>query len=291
MSRITAGARLAGLLAAAPTRREPAPVRLQDTLTGPGLLAGAANVIMQLSWPEVGYGVVESRVDSGNLFRHPVKRTRTTLTYLAVAVLGDDTDRAAYRRAVNTSHAQVRSGPSSPVAYNAFDQELQLWVAACLYRGLEDVQRLFGERLEPEDAERLYRESAVLGTTLQVRPERWPADRDAFERYWLDGLERVAIDDTVREHLTAVMTMKWLPAVISRPLGPFNRFVTTGFLPPRFREQMHLSWSPARQRRFERCAHVLGAAVRRLPGWAQAFPYNVLLWDLRRRIRAGRPLV
>ena len=29
--------------------------------------AGAANVIMQLASPEVGYGVVESKVDSGNL--------------------------------------------------------------------------------------------------------------------------------------------------------------------------------------------------------------------------------
>ena len=28
---------------------------------------GAANVIMQLSWPEVGHGVVGSKVDSGNL--------------------------------------------------------------------------------------------------------------------------------------------------------------------------------------------------------------------------------
>src|SRR6476660_6999398 len=36
--------------------------------------AGAANVIMQLSWPEVGHGVVESKVDSGNLLKHPWKR-------------------------------------------------------------------------------------------------------------------------------------------------------------------------------------------------------------------------
>lgn len=253
-----------------PTRRDPAPVRLRDALTGPGLLAGAANVIMQLAWPEVGYGVFESTVDSGNLFKHPVKRTRTTLTYLAVAVLGDDSDRAAYRRAVNTSHAQVHSAPSSPVAYNAFDRELQLWVAACLYRGLEDVQRLFGERLEPEDAQRLYRESAVLGTTLQVRPEQWPADRAAFERYWADGLNRVVIDDTVREHLTAVMLVDWLPAAIAFPLRLFNRFVTTGFLPPKFREQMQLDWSPSRQRRFEQFTGTLGAVVRRLPRWARA---------------------
>jgi uncharacterized protein (DUF2236 family) len=54
---------------------------------------------------------------------------------------------------------------------------------------------------------------------------------------------------------------------------------------------MHLAWSPARQRRFERFTGALGAVVRRLPRWAQAFPYNVLLWDVRRRVRTDRPLV
>ena len=57
--------------------------------------AGAANVIMQLSWPEVGHGVIESPVEAGNLFKHPWKRLRTTTQYLAVAVLGNDDDRAA----------------------------------------------------------------------------------------------------------------------------------------------------------------------------------------------------
>jgi uncharacterized protein (DUF2236 family) len=36
---------------------------------------------MQLSWPEVGYGVMESKVDSGNAMKHPYKRARTTFTY------------------------------------------------------------------------------------------------------------------------------------------------------------------------------------------------------------------
>lgn len=66
----------------------------------------------------------------GRLFSHPVKRTRTTVTYLAVAVLGTDDERKAYRRAVNKQRAQVRSTESSPVRYNAFDPGLQLWVAA-----------------------------------------------------------------------------------------------------------------------------------------------------------------
>src|SRR3954453_2099683 len=115
------------------------------------ILAGTANVIMQLSRPPVGYGVLESPVESGQVMRHPVKRFRTTFTYLAVALLGTDEERAAYRGAVDVVHRQVRSGPDSPVPYGAMDPRLQLWVAACLYRGAVDVhERMNGALSEPQ---------------------------------------------------------------------------------------------------------------------------------------------
>src|ERR1700757_4023730 len=101
------------------------PVAATDAMDFWAFAAGAANVIMQLSWPEVGYGVVESKVDSGNLFKHPWKRARPTFQYLAVAVFGDDEDRTAYREAVDAAHRQVRSTSTSPVSYNAFDRDLQ----------------------------------------------------------------------------------------------------------------------------------------------------------------------
>ena len=45
---------------------------------------------MELARPGVGYGVMESRVESGRVDRHPIKRARTTFTYLAVALRGTD---------------------------------------------------------------------------------------------------------------------------------------------------------------------------------------------------------
>ena len=260
---------------------------LRDAVIGAGLLAGSANVIMQLSRAPVGHGVLESRVDSGNLFRHPVKRTRTTLTYLAVATMGTDAERAAFRKGVNRAHAQVHSTASSPVAYDAFDTDLQLWVAACLYKGIEDVLLAFAGG-EPE---RCYADAAALGTTLQVPPERWPGDRAAFERYWAGGLAEVNIDDTVRRYLTRIVDLEFLPPVVALPGRRFHRFVTTGFLPQRFRDEMRLPWTAADQRRFEALLAALGLVVRVLPGPLRRFPFNVCLADLRWRLRTGRPLV
>ncbi len=71
--------------------------RVADLLNPAATLLPAANVIMQLSLPGVGYGVLESPVDSGNVYKHPFKRARTTGTYLAVATIGTESDRALIR--------------------------------------------------------------------------------------------------------------------------------------------------------------------------------------------------
>jgi len=264
---------------------------LVDTVNGAGMMAGSANVIMQLARPGVGHGVVESRVESGRIFDHPIKRTRTTLTYLAVAVLGNDEERMAYRQAVNKAHAQVYSTESSPVEYHAMDPGLQLWVAACLYRGFEDIYVAFNGRLPEDDIESVYAAAAPLGTTLQVREEMWPATREDFQKYWNEAMAQVHIDDNVREYLHAITRMKFLPRPISALFGGFNQFVTIGFLPEEFRREMRYTWTPRQQRRFDRLTSAVGFVTRHLPRVLREFPFNVYLWDLRFRIKRNLTIV
>ena len=282
-----------------PPRRQPSRRRRRVAgdygLMGVALLAGPANVIMELSRPGVGHGVAESRVESGRIDRHPIKRARTTFTYIAVANAGTEAQKAAYRRAVNRSHAQVYSTPDSPVSYNAFDPELQLWVAACIYKGGMDVYRTFVGEMDEEDADRLYREGMALGTTLQVPPEMWPADRAAFDKYWQESLQKVHIDDTVREFLYPIAVSRVrgvrLPRRVQQPMENFNLLITTGFLPQRFRDEMRLPWSPDQQRRFDRLMAAVRVVNHLMPRFVRQFPFNLTLWDLDRRIRTGRPLV
>jgi uncharacterized protein (DUF2236 family) len=258
-----------------------------------GILAGTANVIMQLSWPPVAYGVLESTVAGGRLSEHPLKRFRTTFTYLAVATMGSDAERLRYRRAVDGAHASVRSGPDSPVVYDAFDPELQLWVAACLYKGAEDVSLRFWGRMDQATAEEFYQSAAVLATTLQVRPEMWPADRAAFEAYWAAALGRVSIDPTVRAYLYDLATLRFLPAPARLPgfQGRLNLWLTTGFLAPEFRAAMGLDWTASDQARFDRLASVTAAARRPLPAAVRRFPLDWFLWDFRVRSLLGRRLL
>ena len=278
-----------------PGRPERRRSRGDDGMLGLGLLAGPANVIMQLARPGVGYGVLESRVESGRVDRHPIKRARTTFTYLAVSTNGTDEQKAAFRRAVNGAHAQVFSTEESPVSYHAFDKNLQLWVGACLYKGVVDVHRLFVGEMDEQTADRLYLQGRDLATMLQVPTSMWPADREAFDRYWENSLAEVHIDDTVRDYLYPIAASRLrgmtLPAPLQRRSEELALLITTGFLPARFREEMQLPWDADRQRRFDRLAAVLRTLNRISPRFVRQFPFNVLLKDVDRRIRTGRPLI
>jgi uncharacterized protein (DUF2236 family) len=206
---------------------------LRDVADGAALQASTANAVMQLARPAVGYGVLESPVEGGQVTRHPFRRIRNTITYVPVALTGTtEEERAYYRRRVNRSHALVRSAADSPVSYNAVDPRLQLWVAARLYRGGLDVRtRLHGP---PDEAiaDAIYRQCRRFGTTLQVPEHMWPADRAAFEEYWASAMAELRIDPPVRDYLDRLLMLDYLPRPFGTALGPVNRFLTTGFLPP-----------------------------------------------------------
>jgi uncharacterized protein (DUF2236 family) len=269
---------------------------MSDGLFGMSLIAGSANVIMQLARPGVGYGVVESKVDSGRADLHPIKRARTTIGYLAVVALGTEAERQAFKKAVDSAHRQVRSTKGSPVKYNAFDPELQLWVAACLYKGSVDLYRMFYGEIDEEEADQQYQEAKIFGTALQMNEEMWPADRAAFDKYWEDQLDsNIHIDGRVRDYLYRIAAARMRGLTLPGPLhklveGPML-FITTGFLPQRFRDEMRLPWDANKQRQFDALIALLRIVNNATPGPVRRFPFNALMTDMRWRMRTGRPLV
>ncbi|WP_431235143.1 oxygenase MpaB family protein [Mycolicibacterium psychrotolerans] len=267
------------------------PVTAADALDFWSFAAGAANVIMQLSLPGVGHGVVESKVDSGNLLIHPWKRARTTFTYIAVAVIGTEDDKRLYREAVNSAHRHVQSTDQSPLRYNAFDRDLQMWVAACLFVGLEDTYQLLRGEMTADQAEGFYRSAWPLGTTLQVSDDQWPPTRAAFDDYWNAACQRVQFDDTVRAYLLDLIDLKMINPLLRIPFRGLLKFLTAGFLAPVFREALGLQWSAGKQKRFELLFRFVALVNRFLPSFLRQPGPHLLLADLRWRARHGRRLV
>ena len=264
--------------------------RFPGVLDSIGFLGGPANVIMQLARLPVGYGVMESRVESGSVLKHPIKRARTTATYLAVAMIGTTEERLAYRQAVNKAHAQVHSTEKSPVRYNAFDTDLQMWVAACLYWGFADTSTRINGKWTAEQAKEFYRLAAPLGTTLQVRADMWPADLESFEVHWKKGLDELKLDEPVRKFLTDLIEFKHIPT-LSRLIGPLNRFVTAGFLPQKLRDEMHYEWTEKDQKKFDRFVRLIGRINGVLPRPVRQAGTLLVMAGFRYRLRKGKTLV
>ncbi|SNY81137.1 Uncharacterized conserved protein, DUF2236 family [Nocardia amikacinitolerans] len=267
------------------------PIKLSDALDFWSFAGAAANVAMQMARPGVGYGVAESKVESGALMKHPWKRARTTTQYLAVAILGTDEERAAYRKAVDSVHRHVRSEPGAPVKYNAFDRNLQLWVAACLYIGFEDTYQLLQGKMSDEQAEAFYASSSTLGTTLQVTEDMWPKTRAEFDVYWNQACRQAVLDDYVRAYVDDLLDLRMIHWYLRLPFRNLLKFLTIGFLAPYFREQMRLEWTAADQRRFEHLFVFVGFVNRFIPRFLRHGGSHALMVDLRRRMRKEKNLV
>ena len=267
------------------------PKELHDLLTPATVSLAGANIIMQLAQLPVGRGVAESKVDSGNLYKHPIKRGRTTFGYVMVAVFGSDEERDALAAAVTEVHRQVRSAPGDAVRYTALDPQLQLWVAACIYRGIEDGYALVHGPPRPELLDLIYRHGARLATMLQVPAAMWPPDRAAFEAYWA---RRKPASRWTRSHGTISMTLPrlgFLPWPVPKAFGlvpsrrygrisrgAFRRRARTGVGTPRAASLCPQQLPPPPRQR---------VTPRRL----RTLPFDVHLWDMRRRIRSGRAIV
>ncbi|MFI8772534.1 oxygenase MpaB family protein [Gordonia sp. NPDC062954] len=266
--------------------------RTGDLVTGLGPTIAGANVIMQLANPRVGYGVVESRVDSGSAVKHPIKRSRTTGTFLAVALLGDDDDRRYVHDELKRVHDLVYSTAESPVRYSANDSRLQLWVAICLLKYFIDQYELLYGRLTVAEKERIITDARWLGTTLNVRPDQWPSSYRQLQEYWDDQLGDMTIDPPVRDLLQQLSDLSFLRhrfgtagTVAHKVLGrPMNYLINAG-LPPEFRDMMQWRWGPGDERLYARTlrvARALDPATGRLMR-GMLFTY-VLDMRLRRRL-------
>jgi uncharacterized protein (DUF2236 family) len=192
---------------------------------------------------------------------------------------------------VNRQHRGVRSRDDDDVTYDAFDVELQLWVAACMYRGALDAAQFIHGSMSDELLDELYVHCARFATTLQVPLEHWPQTRAAFDEYWASTVVLVEMDDVTRVYLRGIAALTFLPRPLRVGVGSLHEFLTAGFLAEPFRSELGLDWDEGRQRRFTALLRSAVAIHGRLPRLVREFPLNLVWWDTRRRLRSGRSFV
>jgi uncharacterized protein (DUF2236 family) len=246
--------------------------------------AGGRAILLQLAHPSVARGVAAH----SDFVAAPLRRLTGTLDYIYLVVYGTTEERDAARRYVERAHAPVRGGGHGDAPrYAADDAELQLWVAATLYDSAMTMQALVLPPVPAEDAERVYREYAVLGTALGMPASLWPRTRADFDTWWNGRLAALEVSADARRvardllHPRGPGAPVWLRLVM-----PLARLVTAGLLDERLRTAFDLPWGPARQRAFDAVMRLTRAVWPWLPAGVRHAP---AVRSLRRhRRRAGR---
>lgn len=258
-------------------------VGLADFVGEQGILLGAGSAVMlQLAMKGVGLGVAEH---STTLTR-PADRLRTTLTYIYVMAWGTPEEQKAISRMVNRMHSTVRS----PGRYSAYDHDLQLWVAATLvYSGEQLYEKLLGP-LDPFSRERIYRESWLYGTALQVPESMWPPTRAEFDVYFEKTLDTLESEPIVREYARKLLSTDGAPLLVKLAL-PLQSLMTRGNLDPRVRAVLDLPWSRRDQRLYDLFWKVVPPIYRRVPVRLRQAEARRIMRDMRKRLAAGRRVI
>lgn len=224
------------------------------------VLGGAAAILLQVADPVVAHGVARH----SGFADDPMRRLRHTLGYVYAVMIGAPAQQRIAGGFVDRAHAGVPG---------ATDPERQLWVAATLYRLGVDVHELLHGPMPAALADEVYAASAGLGTALQVPTGLWPADRAAFDRYWMDAVAALEVGDDARAVARDLLSPGRVPLWVRAGL-PLGRTLTAGLLPASIRDAYGLPWHP---RAFRRAVRVARLASRLAPRSLRELPSRRLL--------------
>ncbi|MFP3967272.1 oxygenase MpaB family protein [Actinomadura fulvescens] len=258
-------------MASSETTRDRSVLRLLAAEPAVMLAAGRA-LLLQVAHPKVAQGVA----DHSDLRHRPLDRLFGTLDFLTIVAFGTEEEAERMGRSIRRMHERI-TGPG----YSGNDPDLQVWVNATLIDAAlfvyEDILRSPSGDLAAAYIDQARYVADVLGCP----PGAQPADLGAFRRYMDEMIASLDVSDTGREVMRAVLwsrKLRWLwPALW------FNRFVTTGLLPERFRAQYGLPWSGRKDRVLWFLLRTGAFCYRLVPGRLRRAGVPLMLWTSRRR--------
>lgn len=241
------------------------------------VLGGAGRaILLQVAHPKVAQGVAEH----SRFAEAPLKRLRGTLDYVYGTTLGTPEESEWVARTVNRIHGYVKGA-----GYSANDPDLQLWVAATLYKNALHMYELAFGPMPVAMREEFCRECAVFSTLLGCPQDMWPSSATEFEEYWDRTLACLAVSEDGKHICHELLYNRALPFYL-RPLLPVNRLITTGLLPEHLREEFGLAWDPRRERVFRFGVRAVRLTYPRIPRRVRNVPVILYMQYFRRRFRA-----
>ncbi|KAH7029577.1 uncharacterized protein B0I36DRAFT_375033 [Microdochium trichocladiopsis] len=194
------------------------------------LTGGQFAILCQFAHP----GLAEGSYKQSNFANRIMNRLKTTARFLNAAVIGTQAEKEAIFSVIHNAHADVKGE-----SYYADDPELHKWTAATLFVSLVVVHDTFFGKMSRETQERLFKESAVYGTSLRMPPDMWPETLDEFWAYWDHNIQSLEVTDWARSLCRDLLWPKKMPVYLL-PSLPIARVLTMHWLPERLQREYNL---------------------------------------------------
>ena len=230
------------------------------------LLAGGRALLMQLAHPKIAAGVA----DHSRFQDDPFGRLYRTMSAMWSIVFDERTEARTALARVENRHKKVQGvvSPGEPLHaknhYDAFDQELLLWVHATLIDSAMIAYDRFVRFLQPVEKVGYYDDSKRLACLFGIEEKLIPPSLTEFDQY----MERVltqgvlAVGPTARNLSQDILYARpWM----FKPAGPFFRLLTAGLLPEKLREGYELKWNEHKEKIFSLLAKAIQVSLPVVP--------------------------
>jgi uncharacterized protein (DUF2236 family) len=230
------------------------------------LLAGGRALLMQLAHPKIAAGVA----DHSRFQDDPFGRLYGTMSAMWSIVFDEKAHAGAALTRVENRHKKVKGivSPDEPLHaknhYDAFDQELLLWVHATLIDSAMIAYDHFVRSLQPVEKIGYYDDSKKLAGLFGIEEKIIPPSLTEFDHYMKRMLIKgiLAVGPTAQNLSHAILYARpW----IFKPTGPLFRFVTTGLLPEELREGYELKWNERKEKTFSLLAKAIRVSLPLVP--------------------------
>jgi uncharacterized protein (DUF2236 family) len=230
------------------------------------LLAGGRALLMQLAHPKIAAGVA----DHSRFQDDPFGRLYRTMSAMWSIVFDERTEARTALARVENRHKKVRGvvSPGEPLHaknhYDAFDQELLLWVHATLIDSAMIAYDHFVRSLQSVEKVGYYDDSKRLACLFGIEKKLIPPSLTEFGQYMERMLTKgvLAVGPTARNLSQDILYARpW----IFKPAGPLLRFVTAGLLPEKIREGYELTWNERKEKIFSLLARAIQVSLPLVP--------------------------
>lgn len=232
-----------------------------------GLIYGPAAAILQIAHPSIAHGVARH----SDFQNDTLGRLNRTLADVNQIAFGTWTEAEEARSRLFAIHARVRGTSENGVSYNAFDQDLMVWVLATLVIASIGGRELVYGPMSDEEKEALLKDMVRFGTFFGISPDRRLETWEAFESYYRSMIEGNLLGSDPKCGELARILVKPTDSLPSRILGSISGFLPIETLPSRLLEPLSLNSTRSTRARMKLFRSWFPAIFKRLPSRAKYY--------------------